>query len=163
MISLSLIPYEDKSVLQNLLQLYLYDFSEFTGDDVNTHGRYEYLYLDNYWIEDRRDPYFIHHSNELAGFVLVTRGTSDVAAGTFDADLMSISEFFVMRKYRGRGLGKHAAGSCFDMYAGDWQVTTPQHNIPAEAFWRNVIDGYTGGEFIEATTPDDIIYFHFAT
>jgi predicted acetyltransferase len=163
MISLELIPHEDKSVLQNLMQLYLYDFSDFTGEDVNAHGLYDYKYLDTYWIEERRDAYFIRYGEAMAGFALVTRGTTDFASGTFDADLMSISEFFVMRTYRGRGVGTVAANFCFDAYSGNWQVTTPYNNRPAAAFWLSVIDQYTAGDFIEGRTPDDIIYFHFAT
>ncbi|MCI0711014.1 MAG: GNAT family N-acetyltransferase [Chloroflexi bacterium] len=162
MISLDMIPYEDKSVLQNLMQLYLYDFSEFTGDDVNAHGRYEYMYLDNYWIEERRDAYFIRYGESIAGFTLITRGTTDVASGTFDAELMSISEFFVMRKFRRRGIGAFAANLCFDRYPGDWQITTPHNNKPSATFWRAVIDKRTSGNFVESRTPTDIIYFHFA-
>ena len=158
-----MIPFEDKSVLQHLMQLYLYDFSEFTGEDINDHGRYEYKYLDNYWIEARRDAYLIRYGEPIAGFTLVTRGTTDMASGTFDTDLMAISEFFVMRKFRGRGIGAFAANFCFDQYLGDWQITTPANNRPSATFWRAVINKRTGGNFVASRTPDDIIYFHFAT
>lgn len=36
---LSLIPYEDKSLLYNLIQLYRYDSSEFDGHVLNRHGQ----------------------------------------------------------------------------------------------------------------------------
>src|SRR5215471_15872892 len=46
---IDLVPAElvDKAVLRNLLELYRYDFSEFTGDDVDEHGLYGYPYLDH--------------------------------------------------------------------------------------------------------------------
>lgn len=162
MISLTRVPFEDKSVLQNLMQLYLYDFSEYTGEDVNVHGRYEYGYLDNYWIEARRDAYLIRYGEAIAGFTLVTRGTTNMASGTFYAELMSISEFFVMRKFRGRGIGAFAANFCFDNYPGDWQITTPYNNRPSVTFWRAVIRKRTDGDYVVYRSPTDIIYFHFA-
>jgi hypothetical protein len=36
-ISLSLIPYEDKTILSHLMQLYRYDSSEFDGHVLNQH------------------------------------------------------------------------------------------------------------------------------
>ena len=45
---------DDVSVLRNLLQLYVYDFSEIEGYDLNEHGLYKYRYLDNYWSEEDR-------------------------------------------------------------------------------------------------------------
>lgn len=38
----------NKSVVANLLQLYLYDFSELAGWSINEHGLFNYPYLDHY-------------------------------------------------------------------------------------------------------------------
>lgn len=37
-IQVRLVPYEDKTILHNLIQLYRYDSSEFDGHVLNKHG-----------------------------------------------------------------------------------------------------------------------------
>lgn len=39
----------DRTVLRRLLQFYHYDFSEFDGADVDSHGEYFHRYFDHYW------------------------------------------------------------------------------------------------------------------
>ncbi len=138
------VAYTDKSVLRNLMELYLYDFSEFDGVDVNGHGRYEYRYLDYYWTENSRHPYFIYSDGRLAGFALVR----DVE-GKDGEKVHHIAEFFVMRKYRHKDVGKTAAFWLFRHFRGKWQVEELESNLPAQNFWRNVIGEITQGEFQE--------------
>ena len=84
----------NKAVLRQLMELYLYDFSEFDHEDVNEHGVYGYRYLDHYWTEAGRHPFFIQVDDQLAGFVLIRRLTPPDETPV----IMAISEFFVMRK-----------------------------------------------------------------
>lgn len=39
---------DQKSVIRNLLELYIYDLTEFGPYDVDSHGLYGYKYLDYY-------------------------------------------------------------------------------------------------------------------
>lgn len=118
-IRLEKVSYEDKAVLRNLLELYMYDFSEFReGDnDVNEHGLYGYKYLDHYWTEPGRHPFLVRVGTKLAGFVLVrTTRMSD------ESTCYSTAEFFIMRKYRHQGIGQAVAFQVFDMFPGRWRV-----------------------------------------
>lgn len=47
---------DDRTIVQRLLQLYHYDFSEFDGSDVNSHGEYLHRYFDEYWLDSNRRP-----------------------------------------------------------------------------------------------------------
>lgn len=67
------VPIEDKSVLRNLLELYIYDFTEFGPYDVDSHGLYGYKYLDLYWTEEGRYSFIFSVDGKIAGFVLVRR------------------------------------------------------------------------------------------
>lgn len=58
-IDLSYIPYEDKTVLYHLIQLYRYDSSEFDGHVLTQHGLYLYKYLDHQWTEEHRRPFLV--------------------------------------------------------------------------------------------------------
>jgi predicted acetyltransferase len=138
------VPIEDSSVLRNLVELYRYDFSELTGRDADDHGLFGYRYLDHYWTEPDRHPFLIRVGGKLAGFVLVrSRRRGDGVAES------SIAEFFVMRKYRRRGVGRTAARRVFDMFPGRWTVMQLSDNVTAQSFWRDVITGYTEGAFSE--------------
>lgn len=53
------VAYDNKDVLRRLLELYLYDFSEFDGRDLGPHVTYGYPYRDHYWTEPDRFPFFI--------------------------------------------------------------------------------------------------------
>ena len=64
---------DHKTVLRQLLEFYCYDFSEYLQTDVNTHGKFEYPYIDAYWIESDRHPYFIKVDGKYAGFILINK------------------------------------------------------------------------------------------
>jgi predicted acetyltransferase len=143
--TLEQVKYEDKPVLRNLSELYVYDFTEFTGRDISEHGCYSYGYIDQYWTEDGRYPYFIRVEGKLAGFVLVHR-LDDAPDGT---PVNCISEFFIMRKYRRSGLGSRVAKAVFDMFSGVIMLDEIESNAPAQVFWHKVLDEYTGGSYEE--------------
>ena len=134
------VAFGDKAVLRRLMQLYLHDMSEFTGDDVDAHGEFPYRYFDQYWAPDageERYPLFIRTDGSLAGFALVRRA----------GDEWQMAEFFVMRRFRRSGIGGEAAVMVFRRFAGPWFVHQLERNLPAQAFWPRVIGAFTGGTF----------------
>jgi len=135
---------EDKVVLQRLMELYLYDFSEYEGADVDAGGLYGYGYLDQYWVESTRYPFLIRVDGRWAGFALV-RDYAD-SDGTL---VHGMAEFFVMRKYRRAGIGRAVACRLFDAFPGSWHVGQVVENVPAQRFWRRVIGEYSHGQFQE--------------
>jgi len=64
-------------------------------------------------------------------------------------DAREISEFFVLRKYRRRGVGRRAAVKVLEAFPGRWEVAEMEWNVEAQAFWRSVIGDYTRGTFDE--------------
>ena len=70
-IELRKVELEEKEILKNLIEKYEYEFSQWTNKGVNKLGLYGYKYLDFYWTEERRYPFFIMVDNELAGFVMI--------------------------------------------------------------------------------------------
>lgn len=139
----------DRQVLANLLELYRYDFTEFDDEDIGDDGRFGYRYLDSYWSAEGRHAFVIRAGGKLAGFVLL-RQTRSAAGGL----AMDVSEFFVMRRYRRQGVGEDVARHIFDRFPGKWEVRELERNLPAQAFWRRVIDRYTGGRFEDGGWDD---------
>lgn len=137
---------DHKPTLANLMQLYLYDRSEIARDDVDDQGRFSYPCFDCYWIEADRHPFLITVDERPAGFALVSRNSR--LRMPFEGHV--VGEFFVMRKYRYVGVGRAAAIQLFDRFPGPWEVASPAINVPAQAFWRSVIQQYTGGHYTES-------------
>jgi len=141
---------KEKALLERLMELYLYDFSEFDSADVDDQARYGYPYLERYWVDEGRKPFLIRVNGVLAGFVLVVEHSFLGAAGHM------IAEFFVMRKFRRMGVGRAAAFGAFDLFRGHWEVSQVFQNFPAQEFWRKVIAEYTGGNFREVVMEDGV-------
>ncbi|AEF81890.1 GNAT family N-acetyltransferase [Leadbettera azotonutricia] len=141
-ITIDLVRKDEKEILRNLLEKYLYEFSQYEKTDVNSLGLYGYNYLDHYWTEDRRYPCFIKAENKLAGFAMV----NDYPEVKIKADY-TMSEFFILFKYRNSGIGKYAADYLFDKYKGKWQLKYHPKNTVSEKFWLHVVDDYTRGKY----------------
>ncbi len=150
MLELTPIEYEDKTVLYNLIQFYRYDSSEFDGHVLTSHGVYLYKYLDHQWTEEYRRPLFIKTDGELAGFALVALDVPKEFVKVSDAlETNIIGDFFIMRKFRRKGLGRESAFTIFDRFPGPWEIRQTAANTPANQFWKRVIHAYTGGSYKE--------------
>lgn len=133
----------EKSILSQLIELYEYDFSEYNHQDVNFLGRYGYSYLDYYWTEEKRYPYFIKVNNQLAGFALIC----DFCYVLKNQDALIVSEFFVMKKYRKQGIGKRAAIELFKTFNGLWELTVYPNHPGSLSFWLKVVSSYTNDRY----------------
>jgi predicted acetyltransferase len=125
-------------VIQNLTQLYTHDFSEFWGGtsrgDLNAAGLFAAYPLDDYWTKPNWSALLIWCDQALAGFSLVNDQThSGLAANS------NMAEFFIVRKYRGRGVGRIAAEIVFSQYPGLWEVAVARKNSRGREFWNKTI------------------------
>jgi predicted acetyltransferase len=136
---------EQEPVLANMLELYAHDFSEFVDLKLGADGRFGYSRLKLYWEEPGRRPFIIKADGHLAGFAFVRKGS----AVSGDADVWDMAEFFVVRGFRGLGVGTGAARDIWRMFPGRWEVRVMDCNQKACAFWRRAV-----GEFLgEASEP----------
>ncbi|MEH2380733.1 MAG: GNAT family N-acetyltransferase [Nostoc sp.] len=140
---------DDKPLIQQMMELYQYDFSEFENKHLNEHGYFGYPYLDYYWVESDRYPFIVRVGGKLAGFVLVNQYTY------IPGSQYSIAEFFILRRYRQQGIGKNVAFQIFDRFCGKWEIHQLTTNVVARKFWRRVIGEYTAGKFTETVMEID--------
>jgi predicted acetyltransferase len=73
---------------------------------------------------------------------------------------------FVLRRYRRRGVGRHAAHALWDRLTGSWVVRVADRNDRGRAFWERVVSAYTGGRFCVKRAPGrghEWIVYRFAT
>jgi predicted acetyltransferase len=140
---------EERPLLDRLLQLYLYDFSEIDPDDVGEDGRFTYDVLDRYGREPGHDALLLRVRGKPAGFALV----DEQSTLPDSADRHYVHEFHVLRAYRRAGYGLAMAWEVFDRYPGAWQIEVIGPNLAAQAFWRRAVDLYTGGRYRKRTLP----------
>jgi predicted acetyltransferase len=141
----------DAAALQNLLQLYLYDLTDFSHHDVGPHGRFEHEPLEQYLETDERTAFLARAWGRPAGFALVS--DHSVLQGEA-AGVRTVRDLFVLRRYRRSGVGERLALDIFRRYPGRWEVRQEASNEPAQAFWRTVIGRYTAGRFVELMLDD---------
>ena len=142
-ITLHLMSVDEKALLVRLMELYNYEFSAFSNDDINEYGYYGYGHIDDYWNEEGRFPYLIRVDGKIAGFALICPHCDYRKEG----DARCFGEFFVMLKYRRMGVGKQVAIQLFDLHRGPWEVCYWKNNAPAGLFWKKVVEEYTGGRY----------------
>ena len=134
-----------KVVIANLMQFYYYDFSEYLDFEIEKNRLFQaYPDLETYWEGKLKFPYIIKIDNQYVGFALV-RNVEDTSVTSF----FSISEFFILKKYRQKGIGGYIAFQIFDLHKGYWQIYQIEKNKVVQLFWRNIISSYTNGQFTE--------------
>ena len=138
----------DRLPVARMMELYQYDLSDIWDQDLDVHGEYGWP-IDRYW---RKAPshaaFVILVEGRAAGFALVD---DDVC---LEGSQRWLAQFFVLKKYRRRGVGERAACAVFDSLPGRWEVGQMAANTPALAFWRRVIGRYTRGRYVEHELHD---------
>jgi predicted acetyltransferase len=136
---------EQMPILANLLELYVYEFSEMLGLQVGENGRFGYDRLPLYWQDRNRFPFLIRNG-ALAGFVLVKRG-SEVSG---DKAVWDMAEMFVVRSQRRHGIATQVAHEVWRRFPGRWEVRVMETNPAALAFWAHAVASFKG---VREATP----------
>jgi len=141
-VSIELASEAERTLLANLLELYMHDLSEvFAIVQLGADGRFGYPRLASYWSEPRaRFPFLIRKRGKVVGFALAQRGSpmSD------DPEVFDVAEFFVLRSERRSGVGARAAELLWDRLPGRWIVRVCEANQGGLPFWSRVIQNYAG-------------------
>ena len=125
--------------IENVYPLYLHDLSEF-GESIyhlNEEGVWQPDYLPVWFSALGARPLVLRAEDQRIGFAFV--GQAPFSYRSFDVD-QRLSEFFILRSCRGRGLGRAAAIAVFQAFPGAWELFTLRSNRPSQAFWEKVIE-----------------------
>ncbi len=120
----------------NLFQYYIYDVSEFMGWPPNENGCFviddSVTGLSDYWNKSDHFPYLIFADGEVAGFSLVRKFPDTV-------DEFDMGQFFILRKFKRKGVGQKAFMLTVQKHQGDWLTRVLPDNISAKKFWEKVV------------------------
>ncbi|MBD8512874.1 GNAT family N-acetyltransferase [Photobacterium sp. CAU 1568] len=141
-VSLKQIDLGSRNILENLFSYYVYDMSEFMGWGPNSEGLYAFNSetLDSYWKEASHVPYFIYVDKEIAGFALVRNYS-------IEPEIFDIEQYFVLRKFKGKGVGKKALLAVVANHPGKWQIRVLKENEAALKFWDSAVKNIVGSRY----------------
>jgi predicted acetyltransferase len=131
----------EKPSLLREMQDYIREMSAFDPTIEAVDGMYEYPYLDAYWSEDTRWPFWIVADGERAGFALLRRT---------EEGPMEMAEFYMRPAHRRSGIGMAFARDLIARHSGHWIISEYRASAGAIAFWRRVIEArdYSEREYV---------------
>lgn len=124
---------KDKTLLFRLLQLYYFDSTRWSGEDLQEDGLYECEedgLLSYFNTEDQSRAYILRVSGKLAGFALV----DDVP---FEGKRISeFADLFVLPKYRRLGLASAATTQIVINSENPWLFAVFRKDREAVRYWQ---------------------------
>ncbi len=111
--------------------------------------------IQGWFHDDRQTAFVILRENEPTGFAVVQRTLppSDNRKRHY-----RLSEFFIRRPFRSKGVGRSAAMLLFARYAGEWTIAEQSRNADAIRFWRRVVSEFTNGRFKEKRGQGEVAH-----
>jgi predicted acetyltransferase len=145
----------DREWLVNVYPFYLHDLSAFDSSyyTLDDRGLWSPDHLPSWLEEDTDHPLVILEAGRRVGFALVNQAPSPHVQPGMD---FRMSEFFVLRSERGRGIGRRAVFALFDRFRGKWEIFELPRNAPAISFWRGVIGAYRDGRYTETSEASHV-------
>jgi predicted acetyltransferase len=132
---------DELEIIENLMQFYMYDFSEWLPLKLASHGFFSIQPKTDYWRHPATQPFLIQVDGELAGFVSVDNEIHIPGAEH------NIGYFFIARRFRGQGVAQFVVSALLSRIPGRWQIFHIDANLPAQRFWAGLIPQISGGEF----------------
>ena len=133
-IKIEKVDYENKQVLKNIYQYYLHDLSAYNDEDIDGEGLYDVNFLDLFWEKEGLSAFFIEINEQILGFILLQSGKYAPPSG----EDYYVSEFFILKKYRRKGVGRKAVETLFGMFSGNYLLAQMPNNNPAIKFWKSI-------------------------
>ena len=149
---------DQQETLRNLYSLYLHDLSVYAESlQASEEGSFEFDSFNLIWSKEGITPYLIRADGELAGFILLLEKPF-----TKKVDVL-VNDFFVLNRYRGRGVAKAAVARIFAEHKGHYYISQLKNNDPAVRFWKKIYKqwGVDFEEYTEIQDDDEIIYQSF--
>lgn len=137
----------DWPLIQNMARFYVYDMTRFLGFhegwELPNDGLYECIDFKKYWQDTHAFPFLIQYKGENVGFAIVDKKGSHA-----DIDF-NMAQFFILNKFKHKGISQYVAKKCFDQFRGTWEVNVISGNEAAYRFWRKTVKDYTNNRFQE--------------
>ena len=147
----------DARTLFHLYQFYLYECSDWESNDVEADGLFDASpeFVARYIHDPDKTALLLWVDDQLAGFVITE------PSPTQSVRLPEFADFFLLKKYRGRGLGREVVRRLMVDPPTPWVVAVFTDDEDAERFWRRLFDTLPFAsvrEFSEADLPQFLLF-----
>lgn len=136
-VDITRIQLDQKDKLLNLYNLYLYDLSQYTGEDPQDNGEFDptntYLYLER----EELYPFFLQYEEKTIGFILIC--SPPFVPEGID---YTVQELFLLKKYRGMNLASKGVAKVLKQFEGKISISQLEANKPAVNFWKKYYQKY---------------------
>ena len=129
---------EEKVLLWNINQKYLYEMTNFYPDEMDENGVLHYGYFDEYFVDEKRKAFFIYNDDKMVGFAMMH--PYSVINGNPD---YTMAEFTIFPSHRKNHFASDAVKVIFEYYRGEWEIKFNEKNKPAKALWTKVSAPYS--------------------
>lgn len=151
----------NKYILDNVLELYQYEFNKFYNyyDDLNNDGRYGLIETNQYVDNVKYRAYLIKVNTKIAGFIMINSETRFVKNGIY------IAEFFIMPKYRKGYFSINVIKEIFRQNSGNIEIKVLTNNKKAFKLYKLLIDKFVNNATIHKVKEagEEFIYYNFNT
>ncbi|HEY5607284.1 MAG TPA: GNAT family N-acetyltransferase [Alphaproteobacteria bacterium] len=148
----------DRDWIEETYGEYLADLTaDTTGvfPSLTTTGQSVTEIIQGWFHDDRATAFVVLREREPVGFAVVQRG---LANGDDPKRYYRLSEFFIRKPFRSRGVGRDAAMLLFARYAGEWTIPEQSRNPGAVRFWRRVVSEFTNGHYREKRGQGEVAH-----
>ncbi len=137
MIRIQQVKTEEKELLWNIMQKYLYEMTKYYPDELDKYGEYQYKYFDEYFIEPKRKAYFFYNDESIVGFAMI----NPYSYINHQPDNV-LAEFTVFPSFRRKHIASQAAQTLIDAHPGKWEIKFHEKNVGAKQFWESLTQKY---------------------
>ena len=155
-VELATVSNEDRGIINNLFLYYVYELSSVMELSISSNGLYktDISLLDVYWENNDHHPFLIMCDGEIAGFSLLR-------CYPLDKSLYDIGQFFVLRKFKNKGVGRKAFELSVSKFPGKWITRVLKENEHALKFWVTIIGEFTNDRYVKKIEIDGDLPMHF--
>lgn len=137
MIRLQAVQKEDRDLLWNINQKYLYEMTMYYPDPMDESGNYHYGHFDEYFTDPRREAFFLYDNTAMVGFAMLCPYSN---IGKHPDCTMA--EFTIFPTYRRKHYALEAANLLLASHPGHWEIKYNEKNTGAKKLWTAVTAPY---------------------
>ena len=153
MIQLKPVQPDDRALLWNINQKYLYEMTNFYDDPMDEEGNYHYGHFDEYFSDPKRQAYFIYSDSSLIGFAMLCPYSYIEQAPDY-----TMAEFTIFPAFRKRRFALDAANLILTSHPGSWEIKYNEKNTAAKRLWNKAAAPYNP-ETIHFNDEETVLVF----
>lgn len=133
MIRLQAVRKEDRELLWNINQKYLYEMTLYYPDRMDQNGNLHYDHFDEYFTDPKREAFFLFDDDTMVGFAMLCPYSN---IGKNPDYIMA--EFTIFPSFRRKHYALAAANMILAGHPGHWEIKYNEKNAAAKKLWTAV-------------------------